>query len=369
MERVKAEAFAAVDARLPEFKQLLGDAIRIPTDNPPGDTSACAAMLADHLRGRGLPDVQLHEPAPGVVSLVASVGAAAESAWSNVVMNGHLDQFPAGLPGGWSHDPYAGDEVDGKIRGRGVGDMKAGSIISLLVLQLAHELALPLRPGRRLTLTLVADEESGGQLGTQWLLDNVPGTRGTCSLNSEPTKVGEQQRILIGHKGFYRLRVVASRAIGGHAAVPVEDGAITVAQCAAQAVYDAVHEWAPPPPPELAAVVARAKVESADPANTETQGQDYLMDHATVSVGTIHGGSASNTIAQQCEIELDVRTPIGATTVALQAKAAEAVRLATARFEPMTAVELDWAGALEAALAVGGKVNSTHPCIFSIQNP
>ena len=71
-------------------------------------------------------------------------------------------------------------------------------VVSLLVLQLAHELALPLLPGRRLTLTLVADEETGGQLGTQWLLDNVPGCIGTCSLNSEPTIF----KVLIGHKGM-----------------------------------------------------------------------------------------------------------------------------------------------------------------------
>ena len=42
VERIKAEAFAAVDARLPEFKRLLGDAIRIPTDHA---ASVCTIWL------------------------------------------------------------------------------------------------------------------------------------------------------------------------------------------------------------------------------------------------------------------------------------------------------------------------------------
>ena len=148
---------------------------------------------------------------------------------------------------------------------------------------------------------------------------------------------------------MYRLRLSARRAESGHAAVPVEDGAITVAVLAAQAVYDSLHRWSPPAPPELEEVIARAKVESADPENTETQGHDYLMDHTTVSIGTIHGGIQANLIADQCEVEIDIRTTLGTTTEMVQARAAEAVRAATEAFAPMTTVELAWEGALEAA--------------------
>ena len=39
-------------------------------------------------------------------------------------MSAHLDTVPVGeMP--WSFDPFAGDIVDGRIRGRGASDMKS----------------------------------------------------------------------------------------------------------------------------------------------------------------------------------------------------------------------------------------------------
>ena len=94
---------------------------------------------------------------------LVSYGWRAAKAGRNLVLNGHLDQFPAGDPEAWSFDPYSGECRDGRILGRGVGDMKAGSVASLLSLVLLHELDVPIRG--QLTLTLVGDEETGGAWG------------------------------------------------------------------------------------------------------------------------------------------------------------------------------------------------------------
>ena len=51
----RQKVLAAIDARLPEFVALLGDVVRIPTDNPPGDTTACIDFLSGHLKNLGLP--------------------------------------------------------------------------------------------------------------------------------------------------------------------------------------------------------------------------------------------------------------------------------------------------------------------------
>ena len=211
-EGLKQRLFAEIDRRLPEFQGVLRDVVAIPTDNPPGDTSACVAYLTRYLKSKGLP-ADVYEPQPTVQSLVSYMEG--RQAGRNLVLNGHLDQFPAGDPEAWSFDPYSGECRDGRILGRGVGDMKAGSVASLLSLVLLHELDVPIRG--QLTLTLVGDEETGGFWGSDWLLEHVPMTRGDACLNSEPTRMDQ---VLIGHKGKYTL-VVETRHGGGLAAVPV----------------------------------------------------------------------------------------------------------------------------------------------------
>jgi succinyl-diaminopimelate desuccinylase len=48
-----------------------------------------------------------------------------------LALNGHIDIFPVGSAEGWTHDPWGGDLVDGKVYGRGACDMKAGTTASL----------------------------------------------------------------------------------------------------------------------------------------------------------------------------------------------------------------------------------------------
>lgn len=312
----KQKVLSAIDARLPEFVKLLGDVVRIPTDNPPGDTRACAAFLAAHLKALGLPS-DLYEPAPTFQSLVSYIEGARSG--RNLVLNGHLDQFPAGNAADWSGDPYAGECRDGRIVGRGVGDMKAGSVISLLCLQLMHELAIPI--DGQLTLTLVADEETGGHLGAEWLLDNVPITRGDASLNSEPTGFDQ---ILVGHKGKYVLAVETSHA-GGMATVPAPDDAIAQAMKIAQAVRQ-LQGWKKEPPADVAAAVARGKARLLE--DEDSREDAWVVDATTVNVGTIRGGIQHNTVPTRCKMEIDMRPPLGIDGAQMKARVAEVMAAA-----------------------------------------
>ena len=332
MERqaLKACVFAEIDRRLPEFKDLLRDIIRIPTDNPPGDTVQCVAHIAEYLRSKGLP-VDIYEPRPTIQSLVSYVQG--DRPGRNLVLNGHLDQFPAGDPQAWSFDPYSGECRDGKILGRGVGDMKAGTVASLLCLVLVHELEIPI--AGQLTAALVADEETGGTWGAQWLLQNVPMARGDAHLNSEPT---EMDQVLIGHKGKYWLNV-DTRHPGGLAAIPVADDAIARAVQVAEALKT-LQGWKLATPPDVAGAVARAK-----PRGGDTR---WVVDATTVNVGVIQGGVQSNTIPVHCHMEVDIRTPIGVSTRDLQAKV-EQVLAATGL--DRREIDLEWVVCLEATFS------------------
>jgi putative selenium metabolism hydrolase len=43
-----------------------------------------------------------------------------------IVLDGHMDVVPIGMPELWEHEPYGGEISDGKIWGRGTADMKGG---------------------------------------------------------------------------------------------------------------------------------------------------------------------------------------------------------------------------------------------------
>src|SRR4029434_7206399 len=88
---------------------------QIPSENPPGDTSKLAAFIRDHLAVQGLA-VEWHEPKAGQPNLVATIGA---GSGPNVVLSGHLDEFPAGQ--GWTRPPFSVAIEDVRICGRGSG--------------------------------------------------------------------------------------------------------------------------------------------------------------------------------------------------------------------------------------------------------
>src|SRR5215470_8916451 len=144
--------------------ELCSRLIQIPSENPPGDTTKLGALIRDHLKSRRIP-VEWHEPMAGRPNLVATIGSGSP----NLVLSGHLDEFPAGQ--GWTRPPFSGAIEAGRIWGRGAGDMKAGLAVALTVASLIRGMDVPLRG--TLTLAFASDEETGGAWGTQWLLGNV----------------------------------------------------------------------------------------------------------------------------------------------------------------------------------------------------
>jgi succinyl-diaminopimelate desuccinylase len=311
---LKAKALAEIEKRLPEFKQLLGDVIRIPTDNPPGDTTECTKFIVKHLKSKGL-SVEIYEPKIGNPNVVSYIKG--KSPGPNLILNGHIDQFPVGSTSDWSFNPYSGECKDGKILGRGACDMKGGSVISLICFQLVHELGIPIKG--QLTLTLVSDEETGGTWGAKWLVENVPSVRGDSFLNGEPTGLDS---IWVAHKGIFWLKVKTVDP-GGHGALPGEENAITKAMKVALAIRE-IQGWKLETPGELAELVKTSKQKLEQKA--EGRGRGWVLDSTSVNVGVIQGGDKVNVIPRHCEVIIDIRVPNGITLKDLQAKVDEAIR-------------------------------------------
>src|SRR5690625_1966712 len=60
---------------------------------------------------------------PNVVGVLKGTGGG-----RSIVLNGHVDVVPEGDHNQWSHHPYSGEVVDGKMYGRGSTDMKGGNV-------------------------------------------------------------------------------------------------------------------------------------------------------------------------------------------------------------------------------------------------
>ena len=141
---------------------LAQELIRLPTVNVPGAAvveGPAADVLERVMTGFGWQVVR-EEVAPGRSSVVGVIEG--RPGGRTLLFEGHTDVVTAGDPAGWSFDPFAADIVDGRLRGRGAADMKAG--LAALV-HAARAVQLGGFTGR-LVVAALADEE-GMMLGAK----------------------------------------------------------------------------------------------------------------------------------------------------------------------------------------------------------
>jgi succinyl-diaminopimelate desuccinylase len=309
--QARADALAELERRRADLVGLCADLIRIPTENPPGDTTKLVAFIAGYLRERGIRST-VHEPRTGMPNLVATVGRGRP----NLVLSAHLDEFPAG--GGWTVPPFAGLVEKGRIIGRGAGDMRAGLAVAMLAAALVK--ASGVSPRGQLTLAFASDEETGGTWGTQWLLGHVRAVRGDACLIGESSGTWSAG---VGEKGVLWLRITAA-GVSGHAAYAQGESAVAKVLAVVQAAQ------------ALAGTRGRASREvaalvRAQRAAAERQwgpGTGALADRVGVNVGTLRGGGQVNLIPAAAEAEIDFRLPPGLRTAAVIAAIERAARRA-----------------------------------------
>jgi succinyl-diaminopimelate desuccinylase len=294
---VKHRALAELERRRGDLVALCAELIRIPTENPPGDTTKLVAFIERYLGERGI-EATIHEPRPGMASLVATVGRGRP----NLVLSAHLDEFPAGS--GWTFPPFEGTVRQGRVMGRGAGDMRAGIAVALLATALVK--ACGVEPRGQLTLAFAADEETGGTWGTQWLLEHVEAVRGDACLIGESSGAWSAG---IGEKGVLWVRLRAE-GVSGHSAYALGDSALRKVQ----AVIDAAMKLDRTPRPLRGEVAGIVRAQRAAAEQHWGPGTGALADRVTVSVGTLRAGGQVNLIPAAAEAELDFRLPPGAAT-------------------------------------------------------
>jgi acetylornithine deacetylase/succinyl-diaminopimelate desuccinylase-like protein len=140
------------------------DLIRTPSENPPGDERAVAALVIERLSALGLHDVHLVGELEHRPNLIARIPGRA--AGPNLVLCGHLDTKPAGDLTSWNTDPWDPVVRDGHLIGLGSGDMKAALAAMVYAAAAVSEAG---GSGGDTILLFTADEEAGSGHGSKWL--------------------------------------------------------------------------------------------------------------------------------------------------------------------------------------------------------
>jgi acetylornithine deacetylase/succinyl-diaminopimelate desuccinylase family protein len=203
-----------LEQREDEMAALLGELVGIPTENPPGKNyRACADLLESRLRQWGLecerlePGEQNEGTGDNPVSLIATYGRGERVLY----FHGHYDVVPA-----QSREQFQPSRKDHFLFGRGTCDMKGGIAAMLYAILALKECGAKL--DGRIALTLVPNEETGGEGGSAWLAaQGRLGRGGIGMLLAEPTS----GVVWNANRGAISLRI---RVLGKSAHVALQHG-------------------------------------------------------------------------------------------------------------------------------------------------
>ncbi|HEY0798350.1 MAG TPA: M20/M25/M40 family metallo-hydrolase [Candidatus Baltobacteraceae bacterium] len=257
---------------------FLAELVRVPSDNPPGDGRPHAARAAQLLEELGF-TVERH-PVPGdevaARGMLGVVNLVVRERFGDgpvIACNAHGDVVPPGL--GWTTDPYGAEIRDGTMYGRGVAVSKSDFATYAFALLALKTSGASLHGTVELHFTY--DEEAGGLIGPQWLLDRH------LTKPDYVISAGFSYGIITAHNGCLHLEVeLFGRS--AHAARP-EKGvdALEAATAVMSALYALRRGYA-------AHVSAVPGIESP-----------------TLTIGLVNGGINTNVVPDHVSFRLDRR--------------------------------------------------------------
>lgn len=276
---------AWVDAHFDEQVCFLQALVRVPTDTPPGDNAPHAELTAERLAAMGLPaerhpvpPAQVHAAGlASITNLIVRRRLGDPAAGGPVIaLNAHGDVVPPG--DGWTHEPYGGEVVDGRLYGRAAAVSKSDFATYTFALRAVEALAAQgAALAGRVELHFTYDEEFGGELGPGWLLAQGL-TRPDLLIAA-----GFSYQVVTAHNGCLQLEVTV-HGLASHAAYPSTGvDALQIANQLLTALYahnDGLRQR-----------------RSAVPGIT----------HPYLNVGRIEGGSNTNVVPGKVVLKLDRR--------------------------------------------------------------
>jgi succinyl-diaminopimelate desuccinylase len=293
---------AWIDTHFDDEVRFLQELVRVPTDTPPGDNAPHAERTAELLAAMGLVAEKHAVPAQdvkayGLQSITNLIVRRPFRAGGPVVaLNAHGDVVPPGE--GWTHDPYGGEIVDGRLYGRASAVSKSDFATYTFALRALEALGAPLKGGVELHFTY--DEEFGGELGPGWLLAQ------RLTRPDYLIAAGFSYQVVTAHNGCLQFELTL-HGLASHAAYP-ETGVDALQ--AASKLLNALYAY-----------------------NDVLRGRRSAVagiTHPYLNVGRIEGGSNTNVVPGKVVLKIDRRMIPEEDAVAVEAEVRELVERSVA---------------------------------------
>ncbi len=301
---------AWIDAHFDEEVAFLQALIQVPTDTPPGNNTPHADRTAQLLSNFGM-QAEKHSPSEGelahygmqsITNLIVRRKYGAQGTGKTIALNAHGDVVPPGE--GWTHDPYGGEIVDGKIYGRASAVSKSDFATYTFATRALEAVAPPTQGAIELHFTY--DEEFGGEMGPGWLL-----RKGL----TEPDwliAAGFSYQVITAHNGCLQMEVTVHGTMA-HAAIPhtgvdALQGAVKVlnALYSQNAIYKHI--------------------------TSQVEG----ISHPYLNIGRIEGGTNTNVVPGKVSFKLDRRMIPEEKPVEVEANIRQVIADAAATYPDIT---------------------------------
>jgi acetylornithine deacetylase/succinyl-diaminopimelate desuccinylase-like protein len=153
---------------MPHPVELLQTLVRFDTTNPPGNEAACINYLNDMFKQAGFNTTLLGKTPerPNLITRLPGRGEAPPVIWQ-----AHVDVVTT-VGQTWQHPPFAADNVDDYLWGRGTLDDKGAA--AMMTIALLRAKAQGIVPPGDIIFTALADEEIKGEYGAKFLVEQHP---------------------------------------------------------------------------------------------------------------------------------------------------------------------------------------------------
>jgi succinyl-diaminopimelate desuccinylase len=272
-----------------EITGFLVELVRAESINPPGGTTAAARVVQEKLEAfEGSHEV--HSFDDDRPNIILRAGAADGK---RLCFNSHMDTVPAGETSSWIHPPFGGEIADGNLYGRGSADAKGCSVAMLMAARALERAGIDLAGG--LDVAIVSDEETGGSIGTQYLLE-------TGALEPDLAIIGEitSNRVAIAEKGMLAF-TISTKGRTAHASTPWE-GVSAISH--------------------MATLIQEIEATLDESFKTK---RHPLTPPSSYNFGVIEGGVGINVVPDECRVTLDRRTLPGESLDEAEAEIAEVI--------------------------------------------
>ncbi len=273
--------------RKDEVIELTQELVRTPSPNPPGDTRDCAEIILNKFKKEHI-DAEIVEGKKGICNVVARLPGKRKG--KTLLLSGHIDVVPPGE--GWTVDPFGAEIRDDNIYGRGTCDMKSG-IASMMAAMIGFKRSGAPFNGEMIFMG-AADEETGSEFGTVYLLKKGIVEKADFAIVSEPTSL----RVELGNRGL-RWIAITIKGKASHAGRP--HLGINAISYGAK-ITEAIHSM-----------------------KFKNRNDAFEIPDPSISVTLIHGGTKENIIPDRCELVLDRRMIPGETTETVMAELKEVI--------------------------------------------